>query len=182
MKFNEMSGQGSGPSRHVRRGPAAALPHSSPAFAAAEAADPRRKVLLADDSPDSLVLMELCLRKRQDLRLIFARSGKEALEKFNRFAFALVLTDMEMPEMDGYTAAGLMRKAPGGAEVPIVALTAHQGAAAVQKCLDAGCDECLTKPFSMAGLLAVVEKYVRQEADTDGRAELVVILVRYSQG
>jgi PAS domain S-box-containing protein len=122
-------------------------------------ADHRRKVLVADDSPDNLKLIEVILRKREDIKPIFAHNGKEAVEKFNRFIFSLVLTDMEMPEMDGYTAAGLMRKSPGGSGVPIVALTAHYGALAEKKCLDAGCDECVTKPVSKVKLMATVEKY-----------------------
>jgi PAS domain S-box-containing protein len=126
-------------------------------------ADHRRKVLVADDSADNLKLIEVCLRKREDIKPIFAHNGREAVEKFNRFLFSLVLTDMEMPEMDGYTAAGLMRKAPGGTAVPIVALTAHEGAAAAKKCLDAGCDECVSKPLSKARLMDTVEKYARIE-------------------
>ncbi len=125
--------------------------------------DRRRKVLVADDSADNLKLIEVCLRKREDIKPIFAHNGKEAVEKFNRFIFSLVLTDMEMPEMDGYTAAGLMRKSPGGSAVPIVALTAHDGAAAAKECLDAGCDECVTKPLSKAKLMDTVQKYASIE-------------------
>jgi len=126
-------------------------------------ADRRRKVLVVDDSPDNLVMLEVCLRKRPDLRPVFARNGREALEKFSRFLFSLVVTDMEMPELDGYAAVELMRKSPGGAAVPIVALTAHYGGAAEKRCLDAGCSECLSKPVSMAKLLDLVKKYVGVE-------------------
>ena len=123
-------------------------------------ADHRSKVLLADDAPDGLTLLEVCLRKRKDIKSFLARDGREALAKFNRFSFSLVVTDMEMPELDGYAAVGLMRRSPGGAAVPIVALTAHYGAAAEKKCLDAGCNECLSKPVSMSRLLAIANKYV----------------------
>ena len=118
------------------------------------------KVLVVDDSPDNLLMLEVCLRKRKDLRPVFARNGKEALAKFNRFIFSLVLTDMEMPQMDGYTAVGLMRSSPGGAAVPVVALTAHYGSAEEQRCFDAGCDDCLAKPVSMIKLLGAVKKYL----------------------
>ena len=114
--------------------------------------------------PDNLKLIEVCLRKREDIKPFFAQNGKEAVGKFNRFIFSLVLTDMEMPEMDGYTAARLMRKAPGGSAVPIVALTSHEGTAAEKKCIDAGCDECVSKPLSRARLLDTVEKYAMKKA------------------
>ena len=122
--------------------------------------DRRMKVLVADDSPDELRLTEVWLRERKDIRPHFARSGREALEKFGRYAFSLVLLDMEMPEMDGYTAAGLMRRAPVACSAaPILAITAHDGAAEVIKCLAAGCDECISKPLLKAKLFDVLDRY-----------------------
>jgi PAS domain S-box-containing protein len=122
--------------------------------------DTRKKVLVADDSPDNQALAELFLKGETGLRLYRASNGKEALEMLRRNIFSLVLMDMEMPVMDGLTAVRELRAAPGGKAVPVVAFSAHDNQEKVKECLAAGCTDYLVKPVKKAGLLEKVRKYL----------------------
>ncbi len=122
--------------------------------------DSRPRVLIVDDSPDNLLLIEHFLKSESGLRLLYARNGKEALDRLRNNPVSLILLDMEMPIMDGYEAAHRIRNSAALSKVPIVALTAHYGTQAVDKCLAAGCTEALSKPFKREVLIDVLRKYL----------------------
>lgn len=111
-------------------------------------------VLLAEDGPDNQRLIAFLLRKAGAV-VDVADNGRIALEKIEAASAAgrqydLILTDMEMPELDGYTLAATLRN--GGCTTPIVALTAHAMVMDRQKCLDAGCDDYIPKPIEKHNL------------------------------
>ncbi len=150
-----------------QREPAAAPPSaepagSRPAPAVAQAQVDGPLVLVVDDHPTNRTLL---LRQMHALGYAAqsASDGAEALELWKSGRFALVVTDCEMPVLDGYGLARAIRRAEmgnGGRRTPVIACTAHalQGEAA--KCLAAGMDDCLVKPIDLAGLRAKLGRWL----------------------
>ncbi len=102
------------------------------------------RLLLAEDGYDNQLLLRTILG-RAGATVDLAENGREAVARAKKVPYDVILMDMQMPEMDGYTATSLLRK--GGYEGPILALTAHGMAGDRDKCLQAGCNEYLTKPI-----------------------------------
>ena len=134
------------------------------ARAAAERADVRDltgRLLLVDDSNDNRQLLARLL-KRVGLDVETAENGALAVERIlpatNGDAFDLVLMDMQMPEMDGYEATARLRRS--GYTGRIMALTAHASDADREKCLAAGCDDYLAKPYSLDQLMGAIRRQI----------------------
>jgi two-component system, sensor histidine kinase RpfC len=100
-----------------------------------------------------------------------ARNGKEAVEACRRAHFDVVMMDCQMPEMDGYQSAAAIRAqereaSAGEQRTAILALTAHAGPDDRARCLAAGMDDYLSKPFGSDDLLAVLVRWVPQDEAT----------------
>ena len=105
------------------------------------------KFLLVDDLDENLLVLEALLR-REGLELLKARSGREALELMLEHEFALALIDVQMPEMDGFELAELMRGTERTRHVPIIFVTAGmQERHRIFKGYDAGAVDFLFKPL-----------------------------------
>jgi CheY-like chemotaxis protein/anti-sigma regulatory factor (Ser/Thr protein kinase) len=129
-------------------------------------------VLLAEDGVDNQRLIAFHLR-RAGARVTIAENGRVALDLLDEAAaagtpFDLLLTDMQMPEMDGYTLARMLRAR--GSVLAIVALTAHAMAEDREKCLSAGCDDFATKPIDKAKLLATCAAWCGKRSAVQGRS------------
>ncbi len=112
-------------------------------------------ILLVEDTEDNRLLIKSFLKKTP-YQIDIAKNGEEAVEKFRRGKYDIVLMDMQMPVMDGYTATREIRKWEAKERVkatPIVALTAHATEEDEQKSLDAGCNAHLSKPIKKVKLL-----------------------------
>jgi signal transduction histidine kinase/ActR/RegA family two-component response regulator/HPt (histidine-containing phosphotransfer) domain-containing protein len=111
------------------------------------------RILLVDDGATNRKLISLILR-RAGAEVTCAENGQIAIELVAENQFDLILMDMQMPVMDGYTAATTLREQ--GATLPIIALTAHAMKDDEEKCRAAGCSSYLTKPIDNNTLLHTV--------------------------
>ena len=123
-------------------------------------------VLVVDDGPDNRRLVSHHLR-RAGATVQVAVDGRQALLEFARAEaegrpYDLILSDMQMPELDGYELARTLRQL--GARVPIVALTAAAMAEDRERCLSAGCDDYCSKPIVKETLLAAVARWMGRES------------------
>jgi signal transduction histidine kinase/DNA-binding response OmpR family regulator/HPt (histidine-containing phosphotransfer) domain-containing protein len=121
------------------------------------------RILLAEDSLDNQQLISTVLR-RAGATVELAQNGEEAVtrawQEFRRgHPFAVVLMDMQMPVLDGYSATEKLRTM--GYREPIIALTANAMRGDRQLCLDAGCDDYAVKPIQRAELLHTIAKQLR---------------------
>ncbi|MGH9592176.1 MAG: PAS domain S-box protein, partial [Bryobacteraceae bacterium] len=124
--------------------------------------DPLR-ILVAEDSADNRLLVQLYLKRYSD-DLTFVENGKDAVERFEANRFDLVLMDMQMPVMDGLAATRAIRaleRTGGASPIPVIALSANARPEDVKMSLQAGCDAHLSKPISRERLLAALQKYAR---------------------
>jgi len=118
-------------------------------------------VLLVDDNKDNRTVLCAYFRKTGH-SVETAVNGEEGVAKIRQGNYDLVLMDMEMPVMDGYTAVSLIREwemETGKTPLPIIALTANALKEDQQRSLDAGCTAHLTKPIHKEKLLEVVGEY-----------------------
>ena len=123
------------------------------------------RILLAEDGPDNQRLISFVLKKA-GAQVTVAENGQEALEqvlaaKDAGRPFEVVLMDMQMPVMDGYTATQELRQA--GYDGPIIALTANAMLGDDEKCREVGCDDYLTKPIDRTKFLPVIASHVQQK-------------------
>jgi PAS domain S-box-containing protein len=128
------------------------------------------RVLLAEDGPDNVRLITFHLQKA-GAEVLAVGNGRLAIEAMTEDGtlagalvvpprFDLVLSDMQMPEMDGYEAVRRLRQM--GCRLPILALTAHAMATDMERCLAVGCTGFATKPIERAGL---IDACIRAMAD-----------------
>ncbi len=119
------------------------------------------RILVVDDAADNRKLIGFHLRKA-GAELELAQNGQEALERISGAAnhpFDVVLMDMQMPVLDGYEATRQLRLARD--MTPVIAITAHALAEDRDRCLQAGCNDYLTKPIQRDELLETTARWAR---------------------
>jgi signal transduction histidine kinase len=120
----------------------------------------RSKILLVDDIEENLVALEALLR-REDAQILFARSGVEALEMVLANEFALAFIDVQMPEMNGFELAELMRGSERSKYIPIIFVTAGSGdAARVFRGYESGAVDFLLKPLDPHAVRHKAETFI----------------------
>lgn len=116
-------------------------------------------ILLVDDDPMNLFFgKELLLTLEANITT--AASGREAIQQLHQQRFDVVLMDVSMPERDGYETTRQIRQHPPWVDLPVIALTAHAIAGERERCLAAGMNDYLTKPFDLRELQSMVLQWV----------------------
>ncbi|HUR18958.1 MAG TPA: response regulator [Acidimicrobiales bacterium] len=135
-------------------------PPSNGATPEAELAERPLVLLVEDDAVNRRVAVPML--EKMGYRVEVATNGREAVEAITRDSYAAVVMDCQMPEMDGYEATMAIRKVEGDPRTPIIAMTASAMRSDHDKCLAAGMDDYLTKPFRREELAATLRKWVQQ--------------------
>ena len=110
------------------------------------------RLLLVEDNALNRDMLSRRL-SRAGFETLLAEDGEEALARISEDRPALVLLDMNLPIVDGWTVCERVRSDPAVADTPIIALTAHAMAADRERALAAGCDDYATKPIDFPALL-----------------------------
>lgn len=128
------------------------------------------KILVAEDSPMNRKLIEALLEPI-NVETLFAKNGREALDKLERIDFDMVFMDIQMPVMDGMSAIRKIRSKSELCHLYVVALTAHSVRGDVEKCLAAGFDDYLSKPLNRQMFYLKIEERMRKVRKDGTREE-----------
>ncbi|HZF64587.1 MAG TPA: ATP-binding protein, partial [Chitinophagaceae bacterium] len=114
-------------------------------------------VLIAEDNAMNQQLIKH-LMKNWNIRFTLVNNGAEAVEALNEQEFSVVLMDIQMPEMDGYTATEVIRKELGS-DIPIIAMTAHAMIGEKERCIQLGMNDYISKPLKETVLYNIIAQY-----------------------
>jgi two-component system cell cycle response regulator DivK len=117
------------------------------------------RILLVEDHEEIWDFLSRRLTRRGH-QVSLATDGQQAVDKARLERPEIILLDMNLPVIDGWTAAGLMKGAPETATIPIIALTAHAMSGDREKALAAGCDDYHPKPVDFSKLLGQIDALV----------------------
>ncbi len=142
--------------------PAAVAETPARAPAPAPQGDGTRRILAAEDSPVNQALIRAILGK-SGYGFVIVDDGQAAVDACAAERYDLILMDMQMPHLDGLAATACIREAEaraGGRRIPIVALTANAFEEDRERCLKAGMDDFLAKPFHKDALLEIIRRHL----------------------
>jgi two-component system, cell cycle response regulator DivK len=121
-------------------------------------------ILYVEDNPDNRLLVKRILLA-EDYSLLEAIDGKDALDVLKTARPDLILMDINMPDMDGYTLTAKIKSMPGFDRIPILALTANVMRGDKEKTLEAGCDGYIQKPLDIDQLTREIEKFLSRRSN-----------------
>ena len=117
------------------------------------------KILIIEDNEQSLYLFTFMLEKH-GYEVIQARDGQEGIEKACREKPALILLDIQLPDMDGYEVARRLKEKPESRDIPIVAVTSYAMVGDRERILAAGCAGYIEKPINPETFMTEVEQHL----------------------
>lgn len=116
-------------------------------------------ILCVEDNPDNRTLVRRIMLS-QNYSLLEAVNAAQALDILKNTRPDLILMDINMPDMDGYTLTAKIKSMPGFESIPILALTANVMRGDKEKTLEAGCDGYIQKPLDVDQLIKEVERFL----------------------
>lgn len=117
-------------------------------------------ILLVDDNPQNIELLQAYLEELP-CRLVSATDGDEALRAVEESRPDLVLLDIMMPRMSGFQVCSTLKKSPATSDIPVVMVTALNEVSDVERAVDCGADDFLTKPVHRVELLTRTRSFLR---------------------
>ena len=121
-------------------------------------------ILYVEDNPDNRLLVKRILLA-EDYSLLEATDAADALNVLKTTHPDLILMDINMPDMDGYTLTAKIKSLPGFERVPILAVTANVMRGDKEKTLEAGCDGYIQKPLDIDQLTREIEKFISRRTN-----------------
>lgn len=118
-----------------------------------------KHILVVEDNPDNMYVMDRILT-HSGYTVAQATRAEDALKLARGSSFDMILMDMQMPGLDGYSAVRALRALPAVLDVPIIAVTANSMPGDRQRSLDAGCNDYMAKPIDTRDLLKLVADYL----------------------
>jgi signal transduction histidine kinase len=137
--------------------PAKSNPDATRSVKIGKPSDARTRILIADDAAESRIILQAYLRSA-GVHVVEAKDGTEAIEQLGQQRFAMVLTDLNMPGMDGYQFARKIRQR--GLSIPIIAVTGSVTAEEKVRAAAAGFTELIEKPIQREALLRIVTRHL----------------------
>jgi two-component system cell cycle response regulator DivK len=121
-------------------------------------------ILYVEDNPDNRLLVRRVLLS-EDYSLLEATDAMDALNVLKTTRPDLILMDINMPDMDGYTLTAKIKSLPGFERIPILAVTANVMRGDKEKTLEAGCDGYIQKPLDIEQLTREIEKFLSRRTN-----------------
>jgi PAS domain S-box-containing protein len=131
-----------------------------------------RVLLVEDYHTNQQVVLRYLIKAGYEVDL--AENGKDAVEKFTQHNYNLILMDIQMPIMDGFTATKAIRQIEAEQQrrrIPIIAMTAHAIAGYADKCVKEGMDDYISKPLRKTSLLSMMQKWTESLLPEDRHAK-----------
>lgn len=126
------------------------------------------KILYIEDNEQNFYLVNFILAARGH-EIVWVKDGASGVEMASHQRFDIILLDIQLPQMDGYTVAGILRSKPELQSTPIIALTSFAMLGDRQKALDAGCDGYIEKPFNPITFAEKIEFFLSTNRSSGGR-------------
>jgi len=117
------------------------------------------RILVVEDNMDTYKLVHFILQKN-GFETFLAVNGRDGVTAAQKQKPDLIIMDLSMPEMDGWTATSILKRDNETSSIPLIALTAHALPGDRQRAMDAGCDEYITKPMDLEDLVEAVQYWL----------------------
>lgn len=118
------------------------------------------RVLIVEDNPETMALM-VDILSSLEYEVLQATDGEQGIQVAGAERPDLILMDLSLPRLDGWTATRRLKADPVLRDIPVIALTAHAMMGDRERTLEAGCDDYLTKPINLREFAQKLNQYVR---------------------